>query len=336
VAAFAFAGALACPTGVFARAKTDHVFLVNGDRLTGEIKQLDRGILQLSTDAISTINIEWDDVDSLNSVYQFRVEDRRGDKFFGAIFLAHDGLLQVVSEGRSVEVHADSVVAITPLEASFWQQLDGAVSLGYSYTKADGLSQFTLDSWIQRQTSVRRTRLDLDWIITNSNETESQVTYDATLDHRKLLRATLFAQLTGEAQRNDELGLDLRTSFAAALGKKFIQSNRTDLTASAGLSVNREWASDGTQSDNLEGVLVVEHEMFAYDFPKIDYAAQISVYPGLTEWGRVRSELDIRFKREIISDFFVELSFYDSYDNRPPGGGTKTDYGLVFSLGYSF
>jgi hypothetical protein len=46
---------LLLPAGAFARSKTDLVFLVNGDRLTGEIKQLDRGILNLSTNALSTV-----------------------------------------------------------------------------------------------------------------------------------------------------------------------------------------------------------------------------------------------------------------------------------------
>ena len=71
------------PASLHARNKTDLIYLNNGDRITGEIKQMDRGILQLKTDGLSTVNIEWADIDSVNSVYQFRVEDRGGDKFFG-------------------------------------------------------------------------------------------------------------------------------------------------------------------------------------------------------------------------------------------------------------
>ena len=42
--------------------KTDIVTLVNGDTLTCEIKLLDRGRLQVSTDHLGTVNIEWDKV----------------------------------------------------------------------------------------------------------------------------------------------------------------------------------------------------------------------------------------------------------------------------------
>jgi hypothetical protein len=41
-------------------------------------------------------------------------------------------------------------------------------------------------------------------------------------------------------------------------------------------------------------------------------------------------------RRELVKDLFVELSVYDSYDNKPPEDGTENDYGIVTSLGYSF
>ena len=45
-----------------ARDKTDVVILKNGDRVTGEIKSLDRGKMSLSTDHMGTIQIEWEEV----------------------------------------------------------------------------------------------------------------------------------------------------------------------------------------------------------------------------------------------------------------------------------
>jgi len=57
----------------------------------------------------------------------------------------------------------------------------------------------------------------------------------------------------------------------------------------------------------------------------------------MTEGGRVRLDLDTRLSREIIKDFFVDLSFYLNHDNRPPSTtAAKTDYGFVTSVGYSF
>ena len=39
--------------------KDDTIRLDNGDRITGEIKKIDHGILEFKTDDIGTLNIEW-------------------------------------------------------------------------------------------------------------------------------------------------------------------------------------------------------------------------------------------------------------------------------------
>ena len=326
-----------CASGAaHARQKTDLVFLTNGDRLTGEIKQLDRGILQLKTDGLSTVSIEWADVDSVNSVYHFRVEDRAGDKFFGSIFVRRDGVMEVIGEGRMRTVHADSVVSMMQLDASFWDQLDGSVSLGLSYTKAQDQSTLSFSSWVQRRSTIRKTRLDLSSTVTNTAASEQSVRYDFSLSHQRLLRRILFAEVIGSAQRNDELGLDLRTSIGAGFGANLLQSNRTQLVAGFGLSVNREWANDGTRTDNVEAMVGGEHAIFTYNFPKTDYSLGAALYPSLSDWGRVRLDIDLHAKREIVSNFYLEATYYENYDNRPPGGGEKTDYGFTLGLAWTF
>ena len=67
-----------CGSHLEAREKTDVVILKNGDRITGEIKKLDRGKLKLKTDDMSTVYIELDlDRADLERV---RVRDRAGER----------------------------------------------------------------------------------------------------------------------------------------------------------------------------------------------------------------------------------------------------------------
>jgi putative salt-induced outer membrane protein YdiY len=337
LAALALAGAATFPVAASARAKTDLVFLNNGDRMTGEIKQLDRGILKLSTNDIGTLNIEWEDVDSLNSVYQFRVEDHVGTKYFGAIFLTHDGMLQVIKGGQAEEASQINVVAITPLEASFWQQLDGSISLGFSYTKSNSLAQLTGDLYVRRRTPIRLFELEMSAIATAQEGQESSQRNDFSFTYDRLFEGALFVTTSAGTQTNDELGLDLRVQLSSGLGAKLIQSNHNDLLSSAGLSVNREWSGYSDGGYNLEAFVSARHSVFRYDYPKTDITSEITVYPSLTSWGRVRSEIDISASREVVKDFTVTLSFYDSYDSDPlDPDANKNDYGLVASLGWTF
>ena len=53
--------------------KTDIVRLANGDHVTGEIENLQRGRLELSTDDAGTIEFEWDNIASIQSTHQFEI-----------------------------------------------------------------------------------------------------------------------------------------------------------------------------------------------------------------------------------------------------------------------
>jgi len=55
------------PGAILAAPKTDVVVLVNGDRITGEIKSLEYNQLKLSTYHMGTLYIEWDKIASLET-----------------------------------------------------------------------------------------------------------------------------------------------------------------------------------------------------------------------------------------------------------------------------
>ncbi|HSQ70412.1 MAG TPA: hypothetical protein VLM41_10025, partial [Steroidobacteraceae bacterium] len=62
-----------------------------------------------------------------------------------------------------------------------------------------------------------------------------------------------------------------------------------------------------------------------------------TIFPSLTESGRIRSEGKLSSRWEIISDLYFEISMYGSYDNQPgETAASDYDYGTTTSLGYSF
>jgi hypothetical protein len=61
-----FLGAL-MPAPAQAQGKTDVVTLANGDRITGEVKRLERGRLVFDTDDAGTLYFEWDKLVSVES-----------------------------------------------------------------------------------------------------------------------------------------------------------------------------------------------------------------------------------------------------------------------------
>src|SRR3982750_3261284 len=65
--------------------KTDSVSIRNGDRITGEVKSLSRGLLKYSTDDLGTVYIEWDKVDRISTTRVLEVHLLSGRKFYGPL-----------------------------------------------------------------------------------------------------------------------------------------------------------------------------------------------------------------------------------------------------------
>jgi hypothetical protein len=71
--------------------------------------------------------------------------------------------------------------------------------------------------------------------------------------------------------------------------------------------------------------------------PEIDITAKFLIFPSLTDWGRVRTNLETKLKIEIFKDFFWSFSFFDITDSRPQTEeASKHDYGVTTSLGWKF
>jgi hypothetical protein len=317
--------------------KTDMVTLVNGDTLTCEIKLLDRGRLQVSTDHLGTVNIEWDKVASVTANREFRVETSGGLRLLGRLATSEPQHLDVVQETGPISVDQLDVVYIVPIARSFWRQLDGALDLGLSYTQSSGIAQLNFS------TSATYRRPNLQLVASASSYLTAEEGGDNTSRHAiDLGGSRSFGQrwlwlLQGGFMRNQELGYDLRSTVSAGVGHYLARSNRAILAVGGGLSTSREIPIDGETTQQLDALLSVRQSYFTYDTPKTDIAMTANIYPGLSEWGRVRIEFEGRLKREIVRDFTIGFSIYDSYDNRPPTeDARKNDVGLSLTVGWTF
>ena len=94
---------LACVPSL-GEANTGVVIFDNGDRLTGEIKSLKRGLLRFKTEAAGTINIEWDNVAFLSSEQNIQVETEEGLRFLGHLSRSDEEFQVTVETEEQVEM----------------------------------------------------------------------------------------------------------------------------------------------------------------------------------------------------------------------------------------
>lgn len=319
-------------------AKTDVVVLKNGDRLTGEIQQLDRGRLQVKTDDLGTVEIEWDKVSSVTAAAPFDVDDLPGNRYMGTLApgpLA--GQLLIAWKGHAETVDQLSVVRIRRLSTSFWKRLDGSLDLGASYTSASSLFNFDFAASLGVERPGHALTADASSTLSSQPDVEETRRNALAIAYARRFLNRWVALAQGQLEQNRELGFDLRSSAAAGGGRYLAQSRQSSLLTGLGLSLNRERPTEGETTTNVEAMALVRFDRFSYDFPKVDVAVVIVGFASLTEGGRYRLEVDARLKRELVKDFHATLRGYESYDSRPATEGAPTnDYGITFALGWSF
>jgi hypothetical protein len=329
------------PAAGFGAPKTDILVFRNGDHLTGEVKGLDRGRLSFDTDATGTISIEWAHVSSIESRQILQVELTSGMRYTGqSMGPSAAGKLRVVAPdgGEAREFDLADVVRINPIDqGNLWARLDGYVTAGYDYTKANRLQTFTFTGGLSSRDERALRSLDASGTMTTQDTVEDSSRYDVTASVRRFMANRRFYQGWLAFEGNDELGLDMRSTLGGGFGRYLMQTSRQEWAVVAGLAANREDFASQDTNESLEAILGTQYSFFRYDQPEANVDASLYVLPSLTESGRVRSEARLRSRYEIVNDLFFEISMYGSYDTDADAtADSKSDYGLTTSLGYSF
>jgi hypothetical protein len=319
-------------------AKTDVITLRNGDRITGEVEQLSRGHLKLSTDDAGTIYIEWDKIASIKTMLKYEVVTSNGSRYVGVLATDVADQLQVIADSGAVTpVPRLDVVEFWPIRSGFLERIDGSFDLGGTYTRSSGVAQ----TWIELDAVYRRPSYHV------FNEFESNITRqkDVPSIFRFTLRTGYVHFLEDNwvvspfvfIDRNPDLGVDLRGAAVLVAGRYLQRSNTSTTLVAAGLSAGRERPIEGGTIPNVDAVITFATSLYQHDYPRTTLDFSLMVFPELNHWGRVRSFANAKIKRELFKDFFAGLSLYDTFDNRPPVRDVDhNDIGVSLSLGWTF
>ena len=321
-----------------AQPKTDVVILNNGDRITGEIKKLDRGRLEFSTDDAGTLYLEWDNLVAVVTTREMEVATAAGTRYLGPLVRGLDRQINVSDAGGATALAMADVTSIVPIGSSFWRKLDGSVDVGFSYTQSSGISQLNVNSDTVWRTPGFLSRLT--GAVTNTTTEDGGNEDDrayVVASYRRDRARNWFVGGAARFENNESLGLKLRSEIGFTLGPRLVNSNSAYLTLGAGLAVNNEQYLDAESTDNVEAMFAFDWSYFTYDRPKTNYDLSILYYTSLSDPGRRRVQLNAAAKREIFADFFVSFNVYNSYDSRPPDPEAETnDVGVVLSIGWTY
>lgn len=331
--------ALICFSSLIVQAqKNDTIYLRNGDRITGELKKFEYGLLNLSTDAMKTISIEFDEINSIHSAKYFEIRLNSGQKYFGRLKKSNVmSTVDIITVTDTVSKRLWDIVLIVPIKRSFFQKIDGSLDLGLTYTKASDIFQYSLNTKVTYRTTYYATQLKFESLQTDDGtELSKNNTLGFTVSH--FLPHKWQTNISVQVQQNTQLDLDYRLQAGYGVGYDVARTNSVRFNVLSGLLANQEKTIANTAtSENLEVLLGAQVKWFKYRSPKVDVTSGLELYPSVTNFGRVRLEYDISAKYELIKDLYLNVQLYENYDNQPSKDADPlNDWGIITSIGFTF
>lgn len=317
----------------------DTLVLYKGEVLIGNIRGGQLGDISLDELILKQINVKLHRIKVLKTWRRFKIQTNSRQIYYGVMKQSSkDGWTTVVLDNAdSVELKITDIDIITTLEKNFFQQLNGNLSAGFSYSKSSGIGQINLSSNFQYATEKIEYNVSASAIWSIDTTEFSRDREDAGMFVNWNFQPTWFTTGGLYYQRNLELSLARRYQELVGAGNKIFIRRTWQLLALSGLTFNQELSTAKTASGLLlEIPLIVKFNFYKYSRPDIQISSTQSVFFGLTQAGRIRYDNKISFSWQVIRYFYITLNPYSSYDSKPPEGNSKFDYGIAFSVTYKF
>jgi Protein of unknown function, DUF481 len=330
-----------------ARQKTDVIVMQNGDRITGEIKGLDGGVLRVDLDYVDgTLSLDWLKVARLESSQLFLVQTQDGSVYTGTIATAAASpagqpvRIQIAEETQSpVPVEHARVVKIEETSDSFLRRLSGDVLLGSVYSKGNNTAQYNLGSSIEYQRARWGAQVDFNSNLSSSSgadtSTRNQLNVGA---YRRMPFPNYFYSGFGGFLQSSVQGINRQTSVGAGVGRFFKNTNRVRLSLLGGgiwQTTNYEPSTVPIARQSVYGG-VARGELQVFLFKKTNLTFNGAIVPSFSDWGRVYYTTNASYYLKFFRDISWDFSFYGNWDTRPPPHLTGGDYGYSSGLKWTF
>jgi hypothetical protein len=329
-----------------ARDKSDVIIMRNGDRLTCEVKSLDADTLSISLDyAAGTISIDWGKVDHIESKQLFLVKTQDGLVYSGSLSTpatpgARPTTIEVLEESTSrVELEKTQVIHMEETHLSFWYRFNGEVGLSSIYNKGNQSAQYNLNADVAYPRERWSTSASYNSSFSTSSGSSTVTRNETQFNAQRLLRWNnwYYAGLADFLQSSEQ-GIQLQSTFGGGIGRYIKNTNNTMITVYSGIAwqtvAYREEVEPSTNQQSTSALIVGKISLFRFDKTNLNLTA--IVLPALSNPGRIHTNLNVAYYIKLWSKFTWNISFYGNWDNQPPPGFAKSDYGTSSGITYRF
>lgn len=327
-----------------ARDKTDVMIMKNGDRMTGEVKGLERGVLYVEFDYIDgTAAINWSKVARLESKYLFLVKTQDGSVYTGTLGTAEAGaggpVIQVETSEQTQSIESSEIVRLTPTSTRFWRQFNGGLNLGVIYSKGNQSTQYTFGSRAEYVRERWNANATYDSNLSSSTGANVSTRNNLDLVARHLLPwNNWFYSGLADFLQSSEQGIGIQSTLGGGIGRYLTNTDRASVAVYGGLAWQRtdyrQTNLPPTEQNVTSALFWAQAKLFK--FSKTNFEATGTLFPVLSAPGRLRFNTDAAYYIKLIGNLKWNISFFGNWDNRPPPGFSGSDYGTSSGISWEF
>ena len=316
-------------------AQTDTLITTNKETITGEIKQMDRGVLTIETDySDSDFLIEWNKVSSIQSKNHFIVSLTTGERIVGTLNGTSDAFL-IEDENKIYKKDRESIVSIESLDDTFLGRLSASLGVGFNLTKANNLRQFNMRSSLGYFAQNWKADASFDVVYSEQDSTAQTKRIDGKVSYNYFLLSDWYISASSDFLHNEEQKLKLRTTPKIGFGNYIIHTNSVYLSISSGVSGNFEEYTDPTLDGRNSSEIFFSAELNMFDFGDLSLLTNTIAYKNLNEGDRLRNDFKLDLKYDVLgTDFYIKLGYTLNYDSQPIEGAQTTDYVIQTTFGW--
>lgn len=317
--------------------KVDVIQLKNGDRITCEIKRLDRSVLSISTDPLGSVTVHWGEIATVTSPRQFDVQLASGEHHLGVLAASTPGVMHLTLDGGGIAtVPLGEVIRLTPIGASMWRRIDGGVDAGFSFSQADLETHWTLNGTATYRRPKYQFGMTVASQVTTREDDDRIVRNSLGLNANRSLEGHWYTIAWGQLQQNQELALDLRVVAGGGFGRDLVHTTRRLWSAYLGVAYTHEQFTDEPVGQSAEAALGGQLDFFTPGHEDFRITNAVVSYFNLGGRQRVRLELQSAWRHEFLKDFYWSLNGFESFDGDPPADQKRNDFGVSITLGWKF
>jgi Protein of unknown function, DUF481 len=325
---------------LIAQTKKDTLFFTNGTRVIGILKKIKVGVVTFDPDWANDITVQLKRINAINAGREiYRVESTKKQVYFGV--LTQDSIphsVRIVNGVSQSSLGMEDIVNLYPYSDRVLRRFSGNFGFGYNYTRSSRYGRVNFDGTLNYLAKNQESAISVSTVYSVTDSGMTRDREDIGIISNYYFSPTWFTTGFLAYQRNLELGINRRYQEGLGLGNKFITKKIAYAWARGGLVFNQEKSTEGTSSGNLAEIFTqLQLNFFKFTKPEVKFDITQTIYMGITDKGRFRSDGEFNLSWEIARNFKLTFQVYNNYDNRPPvATSSNFDYGIVFGLSYFF